>query len=126
MISIFVGVVIIFLAFISSSQYDLGIITTGGIIHLISIETLYRIIFNPLWAIALWAFSYGRQLNSERHQEILQNIQGALDSCEYDDIKTSKIYEMIYKHDSVEKRMEKKFKEEDTVNERSDNKNPII
>ncbi len=120
-----VAFIILCLGFFSVNEYSVGIITNQSNIRLISIESLYRIIFNPLWAISLWFYEKGLRLNAERHSNILQNIQGALDSSgEY--IKTGKIYEIIYKHDDAEKRMEERFKKEDTIKNEINNPNPVV
>jgi hypothetical protein len=111
-----VSFAIFLLAFISTKSYTLGLyIENGQKTELFLIETFFRAVFNPLWAIALWTYNKGQQLNSKRHKDILLNIQGALDSHDDEEMKVSKIYAIVYEYDDIEKRLKKKLSKTDTV-----------
>jgi hypothetical protein len=124
--SISVVIIIIIIGLLSSGLYSVGIITNQASVKIISTESLYRIFFNPLWALFIWLHERGLKLNAERHKDILQNIQGALDSSRGKTIEVNKLCEMIYRHDDAEARIEARLIMEDTIKNGQSNINPTI
>ncbi|MBU0477762.1 hypothetical protein KKC91_04250 [bacterium] len=107
--------IIIALAVFSVFKHSVGFLSAEGKITILSSETFYRLIFNPLWILVLWFYEKGRGLNYERHDDILQNIQGALDATHGKHIKRSDLFNMVYKHDDAPERLEKGLQAHDTV-----------
>ncbi len=122
--AIVVGIFIFILAGYSQTIYSFGLITTEGSYKMLSVEFLFRIIFNPLWAIALWFYEKGLKKNSLRHHNVLQNIQGLLVGAESKNISAKKIYNIIYKYEDTEKTLNNKFKMDDSVT--NDTSSPVI
>jgi len=118
-----VGFLIVFIGAISTKGYSVGIVTDQSNIKLFYIESIFRIFFNPLWAICLWLYEKGLKLNSDRHEAILLNIQGFLTGAGVN-IPSEKIYDLIFKYENIEKLLNEKFKKDDTI--KSGPGSPII
>lgn len=122
-LTIFIAIFIVSFAVLSVKNSDIAIVTSKKIVYF-DLETIYRAIFNPLWIMALWTIDNGRKLNSERHKDILSNIQGVLYSTKGVTIRKKDIYDIVYKFENLSKKLEERLDKNDSVS--SENNNPIV
>lgn len=106
------------LAFFSSNQYSVGLITNNGNYKILSLEFLYRSIFNPLWAIVLWFFEKGTKLNNQRHDIMLYKISALLNSPEA--ITNKAIYDIIYQNENYESLLKNRYKDNKELKDKAD------
>lgn len=124
-LAIIVGAIIISLAIFTVVKNSIGLFTPDGKVVIFSLETLYRSVFNPLWVIVLWLIDRGIKENHKKYHEILQNIQGLLlGTKSQENIDRKTLYEIVYKHDFAEERLEDELNKADTVD--TTPSNPMI
>ena len=121
----FATVFIFFLAFVSTKQINLIIVSPeGGVI--LNLELIYRLMFNPVWAIVLFFWDKGRKANSEHHDRILQNVQGVISDAMRSgrqNIRTDSLATLVYRQENVARDIARRLEDADTITE--DRGNPI-